>query len=178
MYRCLEATYAFTRASELAVNLGVTDRSWFEIAKALGESLNWYPRHDQSLASVMSLTAVDPDDIRALAVSLGKNPDGTDVAAHVATGMRELRNSLVHYGPTTRAVAVPDGDWNRLCTPLARIVGSVFAHTYGGGGTRPSMPDVSESALISHTLKPNRSLIRRHVNNLARLVRVIYSKTP
>lgn len=171
LYRCLEATYAFTRASELAVSLGVTDRSWFDIAKALGESLSWYPRHDQSLAAVLSLPTVDPDDIRALAVSLGKDPEGTDVAARVTAGIRELRNSLVHYGPTTRTVAVPDGDWNRLCTPLARVVGSVFAHTYGFAGAGSSLPNRSVVASAETALQPPRSSRCHQAEQMVHVVR-------
>ena len=135
LYRCLEATYAFTRASELAEKLGINDRSWFDVAKALGESLSWYPRHDQSLAAILDLPAVSRADLDELAASLGKEPGGDGVATRVASGVRELRNSLVHYGPTTRPVTVPDDDWNRLCAPLARVVGQVFSHTYGGQGT-------------------------------------------
>ncbi|MET3206227.1 UNVERIFIED_ORG: hypothetical protein ABIB21_003046 [Arthrobacter sp. UYEF13] len=131
LYRCLEATYAFKRSSELVERLGLMDKSWLDVAQALGDSLSWYPRHDQSLAAVLSMPAVDSVDLKELAESLGKDPDGDDVSARVAAGIRDLRNSLVHYGPTTRSVAVPDDDWNRLCIPLARVVGDVFAHTYG-----------------------------------------------
>lgn len=171
LYRCLEATYAFNRASELAMNLGVTDRPWFDVAKALGESLSWYPRHDQSLVAVLSLPAVDPDDIRALAVSLGKDPNGTEVAARVTAGIRDLRNSLVHYGPTTRTVSVPDGDWNRLCTPLARVVGSVFAHTYGYVGAGSSLPNRSVVTSTKTALELPPWSIRHQAGQMVDLVR-------
>jgi hypothetical protein len=171
LYRCLEATYAFTRASELAVSLAVKDRSWIEIAKALGESLSWYPRHDQSLAAVLSLPAVNSDDLRALAVSLGKDADGTDVAARVSAGIRELRNSLVHYGPTTREVAIPDGDWNGLCTPLARVVGSVFAHTYAYVGADSSPLNPSLMSAISSAPEPARLTISKQAAATCQRVR-------
>jgi len=173
LYRCLEATYAFTRASELVTKLGVTDKSWFEVAKALGESLSWYPRHDQSLAAVLSLPAVNPDDLDALAVSLGKDQGGEEVAIRVAAGVRDLRNSLVHYGPTTRPAAVPDDDWNRLCIPLAKVVGSVFAHTYGGVATgglwpQPATAAVNPSATASQT---RRFRVSRGIAKLHKLAR-------
>lgn len=145
LYRCLEATYAFTRASELTVKLGVNDRSWIDVARALGESLSWYPRHDQSLSAILALAAVKQDDLVSLAAALGKDPSGDDVATRVAVGIREIRNSLVHYGPTSRPATVPDEGWNDLCIPLAKVVGSVFAHTYGGVGPTPLIDD-SDSA--------------------------------
>lgn len=131
LYRCLEATYAFTRASELATKLGLADKSWIDVAKALGESLNWYPRHDQSLAALLSLSPVNSADIDALAAALGKVQGGDEAASRVATGVRELRNSLVHFGPTTRHAAVPNDDWNEVCIALSKVVGSVFSHAYG-----------------------------------------------
>lgn len=131
LYRCLEATYAFKRSFELVERLGIMDKSWLDVAQVLGDSLSWYPRHDQSLAAILSMPEVDPVDLEELAASLGKDPNVDDVSDRVAAGIRDLRNSLVHYGPTTRSVAVPDDDWNRLCIPLARVVGNVFAHTYG-----------------------------------------------
>lgn len=129
LYRCLEATYAYTKATELALTLGVR-KSWTEVARALGDTLSWYPRHDQALAAVLALPTVDPVELNALAVALARE-QGTDATTtRVAAGIRDLRNSLVHYGLTTREVAVSDDDWNRICIPLARVVGGVFAHAY------------------------------------------------
>lgn len=129
LYRCLEATYAYTKASELAQSLGL-GKSWVEIARALGDTLSWYPRHDQALAAVLAMPTVAGDDLEALAVVLGRNLGADAISTRVAAGVRELRNSLVHYGPTTRQVPVLNDDWNGLCIPLARVVGSVFAHAY------------------------------------------------
>ncbi|MEL5992464.1 hypothetical protein ACOKGD_11755 [Microbacterium phosphatis] len=129
LYRCLEATYAYTKASELAETLE-TGRSWIEVAQALGDTLNWYPRHDQALAAVLALPPVNSDELAALAVSLGRDQGADSLPTRVAAGVRELRNSLVHYGPTTRQVAILGDDWNGLCIPLARVVGCVFAHAY------------------------------------------------
>lgn len=140
LYRCLEATYAYARASDLAKKLGLNSHRWYEVAQALGDSLNWYPRHDQSLATVLVLPAVSGQDLRALATSLGKDPLGNNVAERVAEGIRDLRNSLVHYGPTSSTVSRSTDEWNGLCAPLASVVGSVFAFTYGNTGSSRSIP--------------------------------------
>lgn len=129
LYRCLEATYAYTKATELASALGI-DGSWVEVARALGNTLSWYPRHDQALAAVLTLPTVSVDDLEALALALGRDPSGDPASTRVAAGVRDLRNSLVHYGPTTRQVAIPGDDWNGLCSSLVRVVASVFAHAY------------------------------------------------
>lgn len=129
LYRCLEATYAYTKATELASTLRI-DRSWVDVARALGETLSWYPRHDQSLAAVLTLPTVSSGDLEAVALALGHDSSDDALATRVATGVRDLRNSLVHYGPTTRQVDIPDNDWNGLCSPLARVVANVFAHAY------------------------------------------------
>ncbi|VTS49449.1 Uncharacterised protein [Gordonia terrae] len=131
LYRCLEATYAYTKASELATTLGIS-KPWIEIAEALGNTLSWYPRHDQGLAAVLAMPTVGSDELEALAVALGRDEGADALSTRVAAGVRELRNSLVHYGPTTRQVAILNDDWNALCIPLARVVGSVFAHAYAG----------------------------------------------
>ncbi|MFQ2875296.1 hypothetical protein ACLILY_08105 [Mycobacterium sp. MS3] len=128
LYRCLEATYAYAKATELASTLGI-DGSWVDVARALGDTLSWYPRHDQSLAAVLAMPTVDATDLEALALAFGHDADSDTASIRVAMGLRELRNSLVHYGPTTRQVAIPS-DWNGLCAPLARVVASVFAHAY------------------------------------------------
>jgi hypothetical protein len=154
LYRCLEATYAYTRASELSVKLGITDKSWFDVAKILGESLSWYPRHDQSLSAVLALPAVSAGDLDAIALSLGTDQSGDAVATRVASGVRGLRNSLVHYGPTTRPASVPNDDWNGLCAPLARVVGSVFAHAYGGVGTIHDLSEQSSKDLAVSRVEP------------------------
>lgn len=132
LYRCLEATYAFVRARDLATKLGIA-HSWVDVAKAVGETLSWYPRHDQSLSAVLGLAAVERNDLVSLATALGKPIAGDELASKVASAVRELRNSLVHYGPTTEPVDL-NRDWNELCVPLARLVGSVFAHAYGSVG--------------------------------------------
>lgn len=129
LYRCLEATYAYAKASELARSLGV-EKSWVEVAQALGNTLSWYPRHDQALADVLAMPTVDAQDLDALALSLGRDRGTEALSTRVAVGVRELRNSLVHYGPTTRRVSILNDDWNMLCIPLARVVGSVFSHAY------------------------------------------------
>lgn len=129
LYRCLEATYAYTKASELARSLGVR-KSWVEVARALGDTLSWYPRHDHALADVLAMPTVDDQDLGALALLLGRHQGADALSTRVAAGVRELRNSLVHYGPTTRQVSILNDDWNGLCIPLARVVGSVFAHAY------------------------------------------------
>lgn len=129
LYRCLEATYAYTKASELAESLGI-NKPWVEVARALGNTLSWYPRHDHSLAALLAMPTVLHSDLEALAVALNRNQGADAISTRVAEGVRELRNSLVHYGPTTRQISILNDDWNELCIPLARVVGRVFVHAY------------------------------------------------
>lgn len=168
LYRCLEATYAYTRASELARTLGVSDRSWVEVAKALGESLSWYPRHHQSLSGVLGLPPVSRPDLDALALALGQDLTGDEITARVASGVRDLRNSLVHYGPTTQHIPVPN-DWNRVCIPLARIVGSVFSHAYGSLPSKVSIAPVKDTVCspVKPTSRP------AHTNRVCSALRAI-----
>jgi hypothetical protein len=130
LYRCLEATYAYKRSSELSSKLGVRDLSWFEVARIVGESLSWYPRHHESLTEIFRLPVVDALDLDALAGALGKEADSQDPAATAAAAVREWRNALVHYGPTSRRSPESKPDWNAICKPLAKVVGDVFSHAY------------------------------------------------
>jgi len=131
LYKCLEATYAFVKASALKDELDI-EGGWIRVAKALGETLSWYPRHDQSLSNLLARPEVSQQDLHELAVALDVETGDDQVVNRVSNAVRELRNGLVHYGPTTKKFEVPGDDWNSVCTPLARIVGSVFSHAYGG----------------------------------------------
>jgi hypothetical protein len=127
LYRCLEAMYAYEKAEALKQELG-TAVAWYDLADKLSSTLGWHPRHDTGLKEVLAHPSVQELDVQALGDAL-KCPAGATSEA-VAAAVRKLRNGVVHYGPVVTSVSIEAYDWNAVCEPMARIVGSLFREVY------------------------------------------------
>ncbi len=126
LYRCIEATYAFDSCRKLVQGLGLT-QTWFEIAKALEDSVGWHPREAESLNGILRL-AIE-DDLLDVCICL-RQELGADVASSAGKAIYGLRNRVVHFRPGHETNSLDHIDWNELCALLARIVFQVFANAF------------------------------------------------
>ncbi|GEK21430.1 hypothetical protein [Cellulomonas xylanilytica] len=127
LYRCIEATYAYDRATALAKLLSVT-LPWHEIAAQLDAEMGWRPPELQSLNA--TLAHANESDLYEICDCLNATV-GKDVRASAGRAIYLLRNKIVHYRPTTEPFRMDSVDWNRACNLLVAISVEVFDHAYG-----------------------------------------------
>ena len=126
LYRCVEATYAYEKASKLARALSLP-MSWDQLAAALDTEMGWHPPEAQSLnVALEHAHAMDLEDIcDCLGVEIGK-----DLSVSAGRAIYRLRNQIVHYRPTNDVVDFETIDWNRLCNSMVTIALHVFHDAY------------------------------------------------
>lgn len=126
LYRCIEATYAFDKASALVSKLDLK-MEWTELAAVLQDNLNWRAPEAQSLN--VALSRAQNRDLLDLCSCLGVE-EGSDVRSTAGTAIYKLRNQIVHYRPTSQPLRFESIDWNRVCTLLVAISMDVFHGAY------------------------------------------------
>ncbi|TPK49602.1 hypothetical protein FJ492_00450 [Mesorhizobium sp. B2-5-4] len=125
LYRCIEALFAYSSASDLSKKLNLT-QNWGAIASALEDTLGWHPREDGSLERLLRLALkVDLDRITTLIgrVKIGESESPLCAARSIYW----LRNSIVHFRPLQHEVALSRFDWNGICSTMAAIVLDIYA---------------------------------------------------
>lgn len=127
MYRCIEATYAYEKATKLAASLGVA-ATWSEIAAVLESDMGWRPPESQSLN--VALAHARDADLRDVCDCLGVTI-GVDLHASAGNAIYKLRNQIVHFRPTTSPLDFEAVDWNRICNSLVAVSLDVFSRAYG-----------------------------------------------
>ena len=136
LYRCIEATYAHSKASKLKQELSV-EQAWHEIAATLEKVMSWRPLEESSLQSVLSFA--NPLDLKEVCACLGVElKEDSNIAAAAGRSIYSLRNRIVHYRPAHDPIDLDSVDWNRLCQALATIAGDVVNSTYVDSGPTPA----------------------------------------
>lgn len=128
LYRCVEATYAYEKATKLANALSLT-LAWDEVAAALDSEMGWHPPEAQSLN--VALERANERDLEDICACLGVEI-GNDLRVSAGRAIYRLRNSIVHYRPTYDSLEIESVDWNRLCNSMVTIALHVFHDAYGG----------------------------------------------
>lgn len=129
LYRCLEATYAYKKSSELAKALGLS-LDWSELAVKLEQTLNWRPREASSLESV--LRHASEADLKRVVEAIGDT--GTkDLASSAASSIYKLRNRIVHFDASLDSFDLSSYDWNAICCGLVGVVWDVFHQAFDPG---------------------------------------------
>ena len=126
LYRCLEATYAYKATSDLAQALGL-HLSWNDLARMLVEKLRWRPREGPSLEAVLQ-HATEADLAKVLEAF--NKPTSKNQVAAAATAIYDLRNRIVHFGPSLGTVGLAEYDWNALCRAMVGVVYDVFHRAF------------------------------------------------
>lgn len=125
LYRCLEALYAYSHATELISKLGI-NHSWGHVAQILEETLAWRPREEPSLGVLLRYAV--GHDLLILLDALGeKLPPNSDLVSYATKKMYNLRNSLVHYRSFHQSFNPDVINWNRLCEASALMVLHVYS---------------------------------------------------
>lgn len=129
LYRCVEATYAHDKATQLRDVLSI-DHDWPKIAEALENAMSWRPLEASSLNVVLAFA--EESDLREVCDCLNVTlQDDTNVASAAGKAIYQLRNRVVHYRPALAPVDSEEIDWNRLCRALVSVASDVFYNTYG-----------------------------------------------
>lgn len=126
LYRCLEATYAFEKASKLAASLDVS-LAWHQVAAILDSEMGWRAPEAQSLN--VALAHAQEGDLREICECL-KVDVGQDLRASAGGAIYKLRNQIVHYRPSRNQLNFESIDWNRACNLLVAIALDVFHRAY------------------------------------------------
>lgn len=129
LYRCVEATYAHDKATQLKKDLSI-EHEWHKIAEVLENAMSWRPLEASSLNVVLAFAK--EDDLREVCECLNVAlQDDTKLPSAAGKAIYQLRNRIVHYRPALAPVDSAEIDWNRLCIALVSVAHEVFYTAYG-----------------------------------------------
>jgi len=125
LYRCLEYLYPVPRLSDLCAELTL-NRPLHEIAELLGRLLSWRPREDESLIRVLHYCSAGP--AREVLQALGHQvtEENGQVMELSARAVYQLRNSIVHFRPSTRQQKIGETEWNILARAMADFIAEAY----------------------------------------------------
>lgn len=129
LYRCIEALYAYSSAQRVIAALNL-QQGWIDVATVLEDELDWHPREESSLTSL--LNQADPNDLATIFMALGEAvpENSASLAASASRRIYQLRNGLVHFRPAHHHAEHGNVDWNRLCEASATIVWHIYSNVF------------------------------------------------
>lgn len=131
LYRCLEALYSYKSAKAIVDRLKLPN-SWEEVSAVLEDKLNWHPREEGSLASLLvDASEGDLRQVLTLMDSTAPQPKRGELPTMAARRIYNLRNGIVHYRPLQHQEELDKYDWNGICTAMTGIVIDVYHAVFG-----------------------------------------------
>ena len=125
LYRCLEYLYPVPRLSDLCAELTL-NRPLHEVAELLGRLLSWRPREDESLIRVLRYCSAGPAREVLQALGHEANDESEQLTELSARAVYQLRNSIVHFRPSTHQQAIGETEWNMLVRAMADFIAEAY----------------------------------------------------
>lgn len=125
LYRCLEQLYTTLKLRSLVEKMPHTG-SLADLAYLLEEELQWRPREQDALNSILALSS---EETRAQIFSAFKMevPESADYpSSKCAKSIYKLRNSHVHFRPAMKAELKPSDQWNEIVIAMCDAVDDVY----------------------------------------------------
>lgn len=125
LYRCLEQLYTTLKMKSLVEKIPHTG-SLADLAYLLEEELQWRPREQEALNSILALST---EETRGKIFSAFKieTSEGADYSPSTcAKSIYKLRNSHVHFRPAMKAEFKPSGQWNEIVIAMCDAVDDVY----------------------------------------------------
>ena len=130
LYRCIEQLYAVPRITRLTEKWA-TSESIINLAKLLEDVLSWRPKEDESLELLFRDLDVELcKDIRDGFQFVTVKESSSNPSIVASKRMYALRNSCVHFRPTTQNKKITDPQWNRIISLMLKIIGDLY-HKFG-----------------------------------------------
>lgn len=130
LYRCLEALYSRSGAERLRASLAIS-ADWEAVARSLESELGWRPVEAGSLESLVRMGAQSEWKSISDAISPAiPGTGGRDRAMTASKAIYKLRNSTVHFRPSTSAIILEKVDWDSLCCSMVTLISYVYSDIF------------------------------------------------
>jgi hypothetical protein len=125
LYRCIEQLYSVPRLLALTKDWKY-DKSLHKLSVLVETALGWRPKEDDALRDLLEKGNAEllPIVVGALARA-GEQPPEVS-AESAARRIYKLRNSCVHYRPTTQETPRADAEWDAIISVMADCVVDLY----------------------------------------------------
>lgn len=117
-YRCLERLFPLLKLDELHQKLSISV-SLTDFASEIEKIIDWKPKEDISLEKIINDS---PTDSVELLRDVKQSLDGDREGKKLGYRFYQIRNSIVHFRPSTELFSIDDENWNKLIGATLKII--------------------------------------------------------